>query len=318
MFGRSSNTSQGSRSKSRSRSRRRAGESKNTGMQLLQNVVLKASRGVGLFIVLITFCCIVTAGVIIATTAPTETRIIGMQVQEAEKTATRVVLLQPQEARVHIVDISYPADTRSASAAAILDDTASTGLQATLTAGVMIDEWWGPVTADAATTPQEDVARELNRVFLDVAEGDIGDFVRTLWWRWFRWRTPPDTWSYQSLSRDAVSRTSIRWGHPTAAQLCSITVVNTTDTPGLAGAISDIIGNSGLRVVRVTTARAEETAPTSVLLTKTPSICAHSQAFLSPFWSEKRVDDSGTREARADLVLRVGDDVAAAYAELVQ
>ncbi len=225
---------------------------------------------------------------------------IGMAVQgdeSGEKSSIRIVTVGPQQDNPFITDI-----TRE------LSLEIQKPLEASFLAGVIITEWWPHQVAPEP--PQTVVADVLQR------RAETGTVLNRIWWRWNRWVQDESKWSYQTVVYESLSRTAIEWRHPNRAQVCSIAIINTTETAGLATAVADVFTNTGLRVINVSNDRGDRSG--SVLYAAEESRCRYSQQLTRPFWQQREVDGARAASARADLVLYLGADVAESYSKLVQ
>ncbi|NCN45170.1 MAG: hypothetical protein COU63_04055 [Candidatus Pacebacteria bacterium CG10_big_fil_rev_8_21_14_0_10_36_11] len=103
-------------------------------------------------------------------------------------------------------------------------------------------------------------------------------------------------------------------GLSTTSFVCSVALVNTTSTQGLAGKIDDLLHQGNFSVVRVTNSTQELNQTQIIINTNLQNNgdCKNVQAKIEkivPGKIEYIEDDSQTQQYRADLVVKLGNDI---------
>lgn len=137
------------------------------------------------------------------------------------------------------------------------------------------------------------------------------------WWqRWqlfcFAWSLPDNKIEVKQIDSVSAWQSWQKTQSQAVDPSCSLSVINNTDKAKLATKISQVLENSGVRVVRTTT-EGDQLKPTEIVVSPSAQDCEFSlrQAErLLPFASIKpRVDSAADSKYRADVVILVGNDL---------
>jgi hypothetical protein len=137
-------------------------------------------------------------------------------------------------------------------------------------------------------------------------------------WYWFARRIPRADIKITTITSQEEWQTQVeKLAQAHSYADCSVSVVNTTNTPGLAGTLSHIFENSGLTVLKQTdSAAASEKSFLAISDRETDSSCVTVSELLQaampqPLKIETRSDL--TSQYRSDIVFVAGQDAAAFY-----
>lgn len=175
--------------------------------------------------------------------------------------------------------------------------------QVSVQVGVLVDEVWSVTQLPTELTKQT--------LLHSWQEQRSTRFDRD-WWQtnWLLSNQDVEVKNDQSLA-DLAKISEVARITP-AARRCSVAIVNTTQSPGLASAISDYLEKIGLVVIRVTDNKANSDRSHLVIAEESKEVCQEAVAvldYISPEPLELVINQEAATTYRAALVFLVGQNM---------